>query len=324
MVLEQLHAVISDARRVLLTGPEDPDGDSIGACLALQRVIGHLSGAVVHVAGDPGFRYRWMARAAEMIPDEDVTGRYDLAVVLDGDQRRLTPPVQRAFQDATRTAIIDHHGTTSADGYDVAWIERHAASTCGMVLEAMDAWGVPLDPDIAGLLYAGIIFDTGGFRYSNTTADTHRKAARLLDAGIDHASIAVRVLMERRRSGMLLQARVLDTATFHGDGAVVQGVVSLATREELGASRGDVEGIVDTMVYVEGVEVAVLLVERGPDRVKLSLRSRGKVNVADVARALNPAGGGHAKAAGVVLEQSLDTARRRLPDVLAAAVRSGS
>lgn len=309
---EALRVALSSAERVLLTGPLDPDGDSIGACLALARVIRRISNTEVEVAGEASFRYAWMPGAEDMRPDHSVEADFDLVVVMDGDRRRLSPPVRAAFDAASCRAIIDHHGTTSAEGYDLAWIDHSAESTCGMVLRLMDSWGVALDLEIAQLLYAGVIFDTGGFRYSNTGAETHRQAARMLDQGIDHAAIATKVLMERRRSGMLLHARVLDTASFHGDGSVMVGVIPQALSSELCLQPGDTEGIVDSMVFVEGVEVAALLIERAPDQVKLSLRSRGLVNVAHAAKALSSAGGGHAKAAGATLFEDLSSGTARV------------
>jgi phosphoesterase RecJ-like protein len=317
---DQLLSLLDHAQAVLLTGPEDPDGDSLGASLALARAIGRVTHARVDVAGHANFRYCWMPGSDQMIADERVAGKYDVAIVLDGDQHRLSPQVSVAFQAATHKAIVDHHGTTSAEGYDLAIIEREAASTCEMVLELMDAWQVPLDHDTAALLYAGILFDTGGFRYSNTKSSTLRTAARLLDQGIDHAGIAIHVLMERRPAGMKLKARVMDAATFHGDGTVILGVASQALHKALRTTEADVEGIVDSLVYVEGVEVAVLLVERAPDRIKLSLRSRGLVDVSRIARTMHRSGGGHAKAAGVVLNQSLAEVSEGVPQVLAAAV----
>jgi phosphoesterase RecJ-like protein len=315
-----LRRLVESSTRILLTGPQDPDGDSFGACLALQRAIVALTGARVDVAGVAGFRYAWLPGAAEMVPDERVAGPYDLAIVLDGDRNRLSPPVALAFSTAATTAIVDHHDTTSAEGYTLALIDREAESTCGMVLRLMDDWGLPLDRAFAEQLYVGVVFDTGGFRYSNTSAGTHRMAARLLDQGIDHSAIAIQVLMEQRRAGMLLRARVLDTATFHASGAVVLGCVTQAAAAQLGATRNDIEGIVDPMVYVQGCEVAVLLIERGPRQIKLSLRSRGRVNVALIARDLDPSGGGHQKAAGVLVEASLEQVRERVVRALEAAL----
>lgn len=321
MEASALIAAVRSANRVLLTGPEDPDGDSIGACLALQRAIGAVSGARVEVAGVAPHRYRWLAGATEMVPDADIAAPYEVAVVLDGDRSRLPAPVSRAYESAPFRAIIDHHATTTAEGYDLALIDGKAASTCCMVLDLLDRWGVALDKPTAELLYTGMIFDTGGFRYSNTMPRTHRAAARLLEAGIDHAAICVRLLMERRAPGMRLQGQVLSGASFHGGGAVLMGRVPMRLLAELGCETGDLEGLVDSLVYVEGVEVAVLLIERPNGDTKLSLRSRGRVNVSKVARALRSNGGGHAKAAGVVLPESLDAVAGRLPEVLVQAVR---
>jgi len=323
--IEQLKALAQGASRVLLTGPEGPDGDSIGACLALARCLRALGVPQVDVAGVPSYRYRWMDGAAQMLPDEEVgsdpaDGVYDLAVVMDGDAHRLTAPVDAAWAVAKKHAIIDHHGTTTADGYDVALIDHTSASTCEMILRIMDAWGQPLDRIQAELLYVGILFDTGGFRHSNTSVETLQVAGRLLETGMNHSAITTRVLLERRPNAMRLQGRILETATFHDDGAVVLGTLSLALAESLELVNGDLEGIVDSLIYVRGVEVAALVVERGPGEVKLSLRSRGKVDVARLARELHQTGGGHAKAAGVVLPETLAEVVGRLPTALSDAV----
>jgi phosphoesterase RecJ-like protein len=320
--IEKLLALARGCERVLLTGPEGPDGDSIGACLALARCLERLGVPRVEVAGVPSYRYQWMAGAAEMVPDERVGGIYDLAIVMDGDAQRLTPPVEAAWARARRRAIVDHHGTTTPEGYDVALIDHTSASTCEMVLRLMDAWDMPLDPTQAELLYVGILFDTGGFRHSNTSVSTLRVAARLLEQGINHSSITTRVLLERRPNAMRLQGRILERARFFGDGAVIVGSLPLSLAEELELVSGDLEGIVDSLIYVRGVEVAVLMVERSPDLTKLSLRSRGKVDVARLARSLHATGGGHAKAAGVVLTEPLVALSERLPELLVDAVGS--
>ena len=231
-----LRAACEQADRILLTGPMFPDGDSIGACLALARGIRHLwPDKTVDVVGDVSFRYTWMPGADAIRPDNSLydAAPYDLAVVLDGDRTRLEPPVAAAFDTAGMVAIIDHHSSTTAAGYHIALIDHHSASTCQMVHALLVPWGVPVDIDMAALLYTGLIFDTGGFRHSNTSAATHRFAADLLDTGLVHTPINIRVLMERRPAGLKLLGRVLEEATFHADGRVVFGVVDLETRRQL-------------------------------------------------------------------------------------------
>lgn len=314
-----LRAACASARRILLTGPIYPDGDSIGACLALARGIRHCWPAhQVDIAGDISFRYTWMPGADAIRPDawfEDAAP-YDLAIVLDGDRSRLTAPITQAFQQAGQIAIVDHHSSTSPEGYSVALIDHHSASTCEMVHGLLQPWNVPLDRELAALLYTGLIFDTGGFCHSNTTAETHRFAATLLETGLVHTPINIRVLMERRPAGLKLMGHVLQHTSFHSGGEVAFGVVDLATSNRLGCTHGDIEGIVDALVFTQGVELACLCVEKTPNLVKLSLRSRSRLDVASLARSLSPGGGGHPRAAGVMLKQPLRTLINTLPGIL--------
>ena len=302
---------LRQAKRVLLTGPVGPDGDSIGACLGLQRILSHF-GIPSDVAGEPGYRYAWMPGADGMIPDEDLSDEYDVVVILDGDRHRLTAKAEAAFSNGSVRGIIDHHASTTPDGYTTSWIEPHATSTCEMLYSVLGDWGVELDKELATLLYVGAIFDTGGFRYSNTKPATHQMAAHLLEVGIDHASICARILMDRGASGIRLAGRIFSECVFYLDGALVVGDLSLELAADLGVLTGDLEGLVDTLVHTRGVEVAVLLIQRGPNTVKYSLRSRGRVGVAAVAKSLSDAGGGHRKAAGASIQASMDESRQRV------------
>jgi phosphoesterase RecJ-like protein len=315
-IAQQLLERVRASRSVLLTGPEGPDGDSIGACLALQRLLAvRAPGVRVDVAGSPGQRYAWLPGADAMVPDARV-GAYDGVVVLDGDRRRLCADVGRAFAHAAWTGIVDHHRSTDVVGYDLALFDPDAESTCGMIHAVSKAWGVPLDADIAALLYAGVIFDTGGFRYSNTRASTHRLAAELLETGIDHARIMLKVLVERRPTALRLMGRILGEAELLGGGRLMLATCSRAMMRELGAVEADLEGVVDMLQHTEGVDLAIVVVERGAERVKLSLRSSGRVDVAALARGLHEGGGGHAKAAGVVLTTPLADVLAMLRDKL--------
>ena len=302
-----LRSVVGSATRVLVTGPVGPDGDSIGACLVLASMLESVCDAQIDVAGCPAPRYSELPTVSRMVADDQIRGPYDVAIVLDGDQSRLDGSVAAAFGAAGTRVVIDHHRSTRGDGYDLAWIDSGSASTCEMVYQLLKAWGGQLDQDLATLIYAGVIFDTGGFRHSNTRPSTHRLAAELLEAGVEADRVNTRILAERRRSGLRLMGAVLDTAIFSEDGAIAIGVASQKVLQGVGASFDDIEGIVDHLIYTEGVEVGVLCVERGNDIVKMSFRSRGLIDVAAVANTLHPTGGGHARASGVVLEGPVET-----------------
>lgn len=316
---QTLAARVAPQHRVLLTGPVDPDGDSIGACLALQIGLERMTGATVVVAGEAGTRYAWLPRAPQMASDDSLSGDWDLVIVLDGDRFRLEAGAERAFQQATTRAIIDHHRSTTMDGYDIALVRPTAASTCELVHAVLQAWSVPLDRDLAASLYTGLVFDTGGFRHSNTTPETHRLAAELITHDINHSDIALKVLAERDPAGLQLLGNVIDRVRFYGGGRVSIASIPQETMMRLGASVQDIEGIVDTLLHTRGVEVSCLLIEKPDGRIKLSLRSRAIVDVANVAAALHPGGGGHARAAGVMLAGPLDITWGMVPDALVAA-----
>jgi len=276
----------------------------------------------MHVAGKANYRYDWLPGAEELITDSQLLDAYDLVVVMDGDRTRLTPGVEKRFGDAPATALVDHHQSSSTDGYDVVLLDSGSPSTCEMVYRILTAWNVDLDTDMATYLYTGIIFDTGGFKHENTQANTHQLAAKLLTLGVKPAVIHAKVLHERTSAGLRLLGEVLTNARFFADGAVVIGVIPLSLANRLGIASGDTEGIIDAMLNTAGVEVACLVREAGSSTVKLSLRSRSYVNVANLARSLTTMGGGHVRAAGAKILESLDDVMEHLPAAITAAVEA--
>ena len=181
--------------RILLTGPTGPDGDSLGACLALRRWL-LREGRAVDVVGVAAAAYRAIPDVEHLIPDGELVGDYASVVILDGDRHRLTPPANAAFERASWRALIDHHASSTAEGYDAAWLEPRTSSTCEMLYHALSARG-GIDAAMAEQLYVGLIFDTGCFRYSTETPTAHRVAAALLEHPFDHAALTARVLTER-------------------------------------------------------------------------------------------------------------------------------
>jgi len=315
---DALLAAARTADRVLITGPLQVDGDSLGSSLALARALRSLGVRQVDVTGHAGSRYAWLPDAESLVPEAEVEGPYDLAVVVDGDRTRLAPAVERAFDGARRTAILDHHVSTETTGYDIALVDVNMSSTCAMTLDLLDAWGVPLDRDLATLLYTGFVFDTGSFRHPSTTPVTHDMAARLLATGIDHSDITTRVLFERSVLGLRLVSQALGRTRLLADGAVA---ISWLEPDELaGTSADDTEGIIDLMLCTRGVSAAALLLPRGETLTKVSLRSRHVIDVAALARRLWHTGGGHARAAGALVPQSLDQTRDAACQVLLEAV----
>jgi phosphoesterase RecJ-like protein len=150
-----------------------------------------------------------------------------------------------------------------------------------------------------------------------------RRAADLLEHGFDHASLVATMLVERRWEALQLAAEVFRTCERACDGQLAFGRVPLSEHDRLGLVPGDLEGLVDSLVHIAGVHVACLVIDRPGGGVKLSLRSRSQIDVAAIAEALAPSGGGHAKAAGVLLDGDADvldaTVRSRVAELVAKA-----
>lgn len=306
-----LTSAVAQARSILLTGPLDLDGDAVGAIVALGIAIAR----------------RWPEKQVRVVTDEALPGRYrflevpearfeqaaavavapvDLAVVLDGDCARLGA-ASAHFQAARVRAQIDHHKSSDPRKVDVAFLDAGAASTTQLVLELCDHWGVALDAALAAPIFAGLAFDTSVFRYRLTTPRTMRAAARLLETGIDHASIVERVLLEQSVGKAKLRGLVVGRLALAVEGRLAWSWLSAAEGEGV-----DTGGLVDDLVFLEGVEVGALLMERDGGVVKLSLRSRGGLDVSLLARSLSERGGGHARAAGATVDGSLGEVAARL------------
>lgn len=320
--IDHLLQLCSAAETILLTGPIFPDGDSIGSCLALQEILRQKTNAQIDLSGKITFHYRWMSNFELFKPDVGLRNSYDVAIVLDGDRNRLPSEINPIFNSSKHVVLIDHHFSTNPDEYDISLLNSQASSTCEIIYMIMEEWDIPLSKTLAEALYTGFIFDTGGFRHSNTTPAIHRLAANLLEIGIDQSFITSMVLVQRQNSGLSLLEYCLSERKLLADGRAQFAFISQEAFKGYSCTQGDIEGLVDTLLYVAGVELACLGVEQPDGRVKLSFRSRSEVNVAQLAKAIHPDGGGHVRAAGAMLQKTLSEAQQLIPRYLEKALLS--
>lgn len=315
-MLHDITTTFARARAVVLTAPSELDADAIGALEGLRRLLA----------------WRWPAITVRIVLDEPVPAaleflceiKYfqdtraaavsaaDVAVVMDGEPGRLEASAAHVAAAAT-VVLIDHHRTSAEVPVPVRLFDPAAPSTTSLVLQLADHWGVPLDRPLATALYAGLAFDTGTFRYRNTVAATHRMAARLLDAGVDHAPLVERILLEQGEEKARLRGRVLGRLK-----RAVDGRLAWAELRAAECRQANTGGLVDELVFLRGTEVGLLLVERADGHVRVSLRSRGAVDVAALARELAPGGGGHAQAAGALVPGGLRAVAKHVVEQVAA------
>ncbi len=292
--------MILGADRILVLCHVSPDGDAIGALLAMGHILRALGKRVTLACADPVPKeYRYMPGADDIVQRPE--GEFDLVVSLDSSD---LPRLGDAY-DATRLGRapilnIDHHITNLNFGA-VNWVEPDSASTCQLVLRLADGLGVAITPEIATCLLSGIVMDTRGFTTPNTNLAALRAAERLMAAGANLPDIARKILVQRSFAMAKLWGEALSQMRLE-DG-VVWASLPASLMAPSDASANGLSGLVAFLASVEEARVAVLFRERSDGRVEVSLRSVPGVDVSGVALAMG--GGGHPQAAGFTLAEPL-------------------
>jgi bifunctional oligoribonuclease and PAP phosphatase NrnA len=314
---------IGAARRVLAVGHENPDADTLGATLAVCRLVERAGGTATAVFADPvPPLYDYLPAAARARTDPDPAIDYDLLVVSDcGSLDRIGSVVGRhpeLFERLPRV-VIDHHASNDLMG-PTDWIEPASAATCEMTTLLAARMGVPLDLDdgaMAEELMSGIVMDTATFAHPNATPRTLAVSAALVEAGAPLAEISRRLYRTKPDAQLRLFGRILDRLESVDAGRIVYSTLRDADLVDTGSIGPHSEGIIDLLAQAEDAEVAILFKEAGPNATRLSVRTKpGGVDATVLTGAFG--GGGHARAAGATIAEPVDAAR---PKVLAEAER---
>jgi bifunctional oligoribonuclease and PAP phosphatase NrnA len=314
--IEQVTDELRAADKLLLTTHENPDGDALGSLLGMHLLLGQLDkDACMFLATQEfplPYEYRHLPLDGVLTsPPPDVDER--LVVFLDcGNIERM--PGDFLPSGNVRIVNIDHHHDNTRFG-DVNLVDPAASSTAELVWRLAKELGAELTAPIAEALYVGLVTDNGRFMYRNTSADAHRMAAELVEAGASPHEVNRQVFESLPFRRLELLARALARVERLDGGALT---VTHLTREdylETGSDEHDSEGIVDHLRSVEGTAVAVLVRELlGSDRAglrKVSLRAvNGRVDVSRIARGLG--GGGHTQAAGFTTDLPVPELLERL------------
>lgn len=288
-----------------------PDGDCLGAALALARALRTL-GKDVTVLSQDGVpdHYRFLPDSQTVLAE---TPRRDFAVgvLVDSDAPKRAGVCSEAVLSAPLLARVDHHLSTDDFG-QIQIAYTNVSSTCELIVELFGANDIPIDSESATLLLAGIIFDTGGFRFPNASANTFEIASQLARLGASPSAVAREIFESRPLRAAKLLGRALSSMQPTEDGRIVWAEIKHADYTELGAKDTDTEGVVNAVAAVKGPKVAILFREVEPGTIRISLRSREGVDVNQIARVFE--GGGHAAAAGCTVNSSLAEAEARVID----------
>lgn len=283
-------------KKIAVIGHARPDGDCIGSQVALARVLKSKGFDVICVNPDSvPRRLQFLATDMTFLRADDVPSGDCVAIYADcADQERAGEKAKNRFPKAA--VSIDHHISNTRFGEE-NFIDVASAATCEILAGIFLDCGLPIDARTAQALFAGIMTDTGQFRFNSTTRRTFMLAAELVELGASPAAAGGEIY-ERESAGKLqLVQRFLSSFKMECGGRVCIGVLPDGVFAETGTTAEDTEGLVDYARAIDGVDIGVLIEER-PGMIKASLRSKNPVfRVDQIAANFN--GGGHACAAGL-------------------------
>lgn len=325
-VQPELLKLIRENKTFLIVSHINPEGDSVGSSIALALGLKKTGKHPYILNRDIVPRILRFLPSANLFNQKIPSKDFDILFIIDCNAIKRTGFEARHLR-AKKIVIIDHH----IGGYriqdtrckmhkfsilnrescivhpEISWVDPTASAAGELIYKLLGALRIPLDKEIATNLYTAIFTDTGGFRYSNTTPETLRIASRLLEAGVDTWEITKEVY--ENFSLNRLRLLTLCLSTMRKQGKLAWAAITQDMYKKTSTTVQDTEDFVNYPRKIEGVEVAVLFREDGKNLYKISFRSKGRVNVADIASAFG--GGGHANAAGCEIKGSLRYVKRK-------------
>ena len=291
------------AENVLILCHKNPDGDTIGCAGALCLALKALGKNAAVLCSDPiPSLYDFMG--LELFDSSFTPGfvvAVDVASIqLFGDRNNVQKYAEHV------DLCIDHHASNSGYAYETL-LDPGAAAACELMIDVIEEMGVPLTPAIADCLYTGISTDTGCFRFSSTTARTHKAAARVMEAGANIEMLNARLFESRSRGRIEIEKMALESLEYFFDGRCAMICLTWDQIVTSGVAGAELEDLTSLPRSIEGVEVGLTLRQQKDGSYRISIRTAGAVDACAIARHLG--GGGHARAAGGEISGNLDNAR---------------
>ena len=308
---------IRQRQRFVISSHSRPDGDSIGSQLAMAFALRAL-GKDVHVVNKdraPGPLLQFPGVTAIQIADR-VAEEYDAAIIMEcGDLDRTgVSGLDRFF-----VINIDHHPGNTGYGR-LNWFDATAAACGEMVLDLVDALGVPLQADIATHIYLAILTDTGSFHYSSISPRTFEICRRTLEAGVDPVAVARNVYDSNHMGRLKLFGAVLSAMQLDPTGRIAIVYLDHEMAREAGGTYEDTEGLINLPLTVKEIEAVVFFKQTEGDEYRVSMRSKGDIDIGAVAKQFG--GGGHKNAAGCTVSGPIDSLQKTFVERIDQAIQT--
>ena len=315
--LVRIVEAVRQRQRFVISSHSRPDGDSIGSQLAMAFALRAL-GKDVHIvnkdqAGGPLLQFPGVT--AIQIAD-GVAEEYDAAIIMEcGDLGRTgVGGLDRFF-----VINIDHHPGNTGYGR-LNWFDATAAACGEMVLDLIDALGVPLDVDIATHIYLAILTDTGSFHYSSISPRTFEICRRALEAGVDPVAVARNVYDSNHMGRLKLFGAVLSAMQLDSTGRIAIVYLDHEMAREAGGTYEDTEGLINLPLTVKEIEAVVFFKQTEGDEYRVSMRSKGDIDIGAVAKQFG--GGGHKNAAGCTVSGPIDSLQKTFVERIDQAIQT--
>lgn len=306
LTVQQAAQRILEAEDILILSHKNPDGDTIGSASALYHGLTQLGRRAAVLCSDE-LPARYGYTGAQIFQGEfepQLVVAVDVASVqLFGDKREM-PRYSRHVN-----LCIDHHAGNG--GYaDFTLLDPQAAATAELLYQVLREMGVTITPQIADCLYTGVATDTGCFRFASTTANTHRVAAELIEAGAQVEELNTRLFACTARERMAAERIARDHLEYHLEGRCALVYLTRDEIEASGVDPADLEDLTSLPISIEGVQVGLTLRQQPSGSYRISVRTAKGVDACAIARRLG--GGGHTRAAGCELLGTLENTKRAI------------
>lgn len=308
MMLESAAKTLLSKDKIIILTHRSPDGDTIGSGYALAMALRKLGKNVKVDCTDPfPEKYSYFIDKLEKLEfDEEFVVSVDIA------DTKLLGEKLSDYADKI-DLCIDHHGSNTKYAKEY-YVEASAAAAAQVIAKLIRLMNVEFDKDIANAIYTGITTDTGCFRYTNVTAETHRIAADMIDCGAESGMINRLMFETKSRSRLEIERRVMDSIQFYLDGRCAIAYATIDMMKESGAVDNDMEGVSSLPRQIEGVMAGITLREKNNGKFKVSVRTTDELDASAICA--NFGGGGHKAAAGCMITGTLNEAIEQIIEVV--------
>lgn len=310
--------LIDKAGRILITTHTKPDGDACGCIAAMCDALGAVGKNVTPLMLSPVPQwYEFLFAEKAPVLGEDIHlkdlaegrfGQFNLIVIVDTNSHSQLSKFNDFLKKNDKPVlVIDHHATSDGLG-DVELVDSDAAAAALIVFDLLKYAGWPITEKIAEALFVAVATDTGWFQFSNTDSKVYRSCAELIDAGAKPTQIYENLYLNFSQARFKLMIAMFDTLELHLDGRYAVMHITQRDFERTGAGYSDTENLINECHRIVTVEASALFIELKDGRIRCSLRSRGPLDVSQIATKFG--GGGHRMAAGTYLPGPLENAKQ--------------